>query len=278
MAALRLLTLVLTLSLPGAALLSLSMGSWGPVTALCFAAFVILLHVFFHGAIVLSAHGARPVEEYSLATGGSGALGLKPLVRRLAFRLGVPEPEVWMYVDVDARIFSVGTRYRQKMAVSSGLLAVLNAEELEAIVSRELLRFTHYRARRQPLHASLGCTFGRLFLPSREGWVMGRMLAISFLLPFFALLSRALRPQTKLTLAVDREAARILPDSTTLASALYKIAYQPDAASSLPLVARFSCGTLYPVPHREIRPFMELDFQERIGRLMGWREGSYAPR
>ena len=182
MAALRLLTLVLTLSLPGAALLSLSMGSWGPVTALCFAPFVIfsMFSSWCHRVVC-------PAFRWKnrLANGG-WVRRTKPLVLGLqagsARARGV---DVCRCGCADFR----GHALSAKMAISSGR-AVLNAV-MERLF-QGALRFTHTApAANRP--CSLGCTRAFIFAePRRLGH--GADAFDLFSTAIFALLSRALRP------------------------------------------------------------------------------------
>ena len=143
-----------------------------------------------------------------------------PLLRRAGGRVGLGG-RIDLLVDPRPRAFCYGLR-RPRVAVTTGLLALLDEDELEAVLRHE----AYHAAHRDPL---------RLVAANA-------LAAIFFFLPLLALLRDHYAVATEL--AADRHAVRGMGTSRGIAAALYKLLSRPEspplagavgATSALPL-------------------------------------------
>lgn len=71
---------------------------------------------------------------------GQDAWGLLKIVHRLSQRFEIPEPSVHVIVHPSAQVFAYGrSRKRTRLFVTEGVLKLLNAQELEAVLTFEIL-------------------------------------------------------------------------------------------------------------------------------------------
>jgi heat shock protein HtpX len=87
---------------------------------------------WFSDKIVLSMYGAQAIDE-------SQAPELFAMVRRLTQRAGIPMPRVYMISDDSPNAFATGRDPEHAaIAVTSGIMRILNTEELEGVLAHEL--------------------------------------------------------------------------------------------------------------------------------------------
>jgi heat shock protein HtpX len=87
---------------------------------------------WFSDKIVLSMYGAQPVDERQ-------APELYAMVRRLTTRAGIPVPKVYIIADDSPNAFATGRNPEHAaIAVTSGIMRILDDEELEGVVAHEL--------------------------------------------------------------------------------------------------------------------------------------------
>ncbi len=87
---------------------------------------------------VLKHYHAVEVDERSAA-------GLYDIVRRLAHKAGTPMPKVYIIPDHVPNAFATGRNpSHAAVAVTEGLLELLNEEEVEAVLAHEMSHVKHY--------------------------------------------------------------------------------------------------------------------------------------
>jgi heat shock protein HtpX len=172
--------------------------------------------------LVLRIHGARRIHERH-------APGLFRLVRELSRRADLSVPRMYLILDQGANAFATGLNFeRSAIAISTGLLTLLDGEELAAVVAHE---FGHLRKGDTLLMTALAAFTGTLisfvnvFAWTRWGSshrlnnhaFLGTLLApaIAFVVRFFIPSSREYW--------ADEYGARLIGDPSPLARAIRKI-------------------------------------------------------
>ncbi|HUZ43800.1 MAG TPA: M48 family metallopeptidase [Acidimicrobiales bacterium] len=91
--------------------------------------------------LVLSASGARPADPDQYRQ-------FHDLVEALAIGEGIPKPAVYVIDDPSPNAFATGIRPdRAAITATTGLLAMMNREELEGVISHELSHIKNYDVR-----------------------------------------------------------------------------------------------------------------------------------
>lgn len=107
-------------------------GRQGAVVALIFAGLMNFFAYWFSDKIVLAMYGAKEVTE-------AQAPGLYRIVRELTQRAGLPMPKVYI-IETDApNAFATGRNPKHAaVAVTRGILRILDEEELKGVIGHEL--------------------------------------------------------------------------------------------------------------------------------------------
>ena len=112
-------------------------GQGGMIVALLVAMAMNLFAYWNSDKMVLSMYGARQVDERS-------APELYAMVRRLAGDAGLPMPRVFIMENQQPNAFATGRNPEHAaVAVTTGLLQTLNADELEGVLAHELTHIKH---------------------------------------------------------------------------------------------------------------------------------------
>jgi len=107
-------------------------GQGGLMLALGLAAIMNFGTYWFSDRIVLRMHGAREVPEHA-------APGLHQMVRRLAVRANMPVPKLYIIDEESPNAFATGRDpAHAAVAVTRGLLRVLDREEVEGVLAHEI--------------------------------------------------------------------------------------------------------------------------------------------
>ncbi|MEN6549531.1 MAG: zinc metalloprotease HtpX [Armatimonadia bacterium] len=107
-------------------------GRQGMYIALVLAAGMNLISYWFSDKIVLAMYRAQPVDETT-------APALYRIVRRLADRGNLPMPKVYIIPTDSPNAFATGRNpSHAAVAVTSGIMQILNEEELEGVIAHEL--------------------------------------------------------------------------------------------------------------------------------------------
>jgi len=113
-------------------------GKTGMILAFLIAAGMNFYAYYYSDKQVLAHYDAVPVDEQS-------APGLYRIVRRLTQRAGLPMPKLYIIPDPVPNAFATGRDYEHAaVAVTEGLLDLLDEEEIEGVIAHELSHIKHY--------------------------------------------------------------------------------------------------------------------------------------
>src|SRR2546430_15294595 len=107
-------------------------GRQGMLIAFFVAVAMNVVSYWFSDKMVLAAYGAQPIEEAS-------APRLYAIVHRLATRAGIPMPRIYLIPTDTPNAFATGRNPEHAVvAVTGGILRILDEEELEGVLAHEL--------------------------------------------------------------------------------------------------------------------------------------------
>ena len=138
-----LLVFFLLLALVGYAVgyLFMRSGLGGMIIALIIGLVYALTMIFQSTEIVMSMNGAREVDEQT-------APDLYHVVEDMAMVAQIPMPRVFIIEDSSLNAFATGFNPQNAaVAATSGLLAIMNREELEAVMGHEVSHIRNYDIR-----------------------------------------------------------------------------------------------------------------------------------
>jgi heat shock protein HtpX len=202
-------------------------GSGGALIALLVAAAMNLFAYWNGDKMILSMHGAHEVDERT-------APELYGIVRELAQRARLPMPKVYLMDEAQPNAFATGrSPEHSAVAVSAGLLQVLNRDEVAGVVAHELahiqnrdmliMTITATIAGAISMLAQFGMFFGGGNRDGNHGGVgIIGTIAMVIIAPIAAMLVQMAISRTR-EYAADRLGAQISGRPTALATALAKI-------------------------------------------------------
>jgi len=107
-------------------------GQGGMMIALLFSLVMNFSAYWFSDKIVLSMHGAKPI-------GPSNAPAVYSMVEELSVKAGLPMPKIYWIPDHAPNAFATGRNPQNAaVAVTQGLLDILNERELRGVLAHEL--------------------------------------------------------------------------------------------------------------------------------------------
>ncbi len=90
------------------------------------------------------------------------------IVEEMAIASGLPAPKIWILADKDPNAFATGTdEHHAHVAVTEGLLELLNRDELQAVVAHEMAHIRNHDVKLMTLLAAL---VGVILLISDGAW------------------------------------------------------------------------------------------------------------
>jgi heat shock protein HtpX len=115
---------------------SLIAGRQGMMIALVMAVGMNFFSYFFSEKMALSSSGAVPVSE---TENPQIFARIAPMTARLCERMGIPMPKLWVLPEASPNAFATGRNpTHASVAVSAGLLDLMNDREVEAVIAHEL--------------------------------------------------------------------------------------------------------------------------------------------
>ncbi len=208
-------------------------GSTGAWVALAIAASMNFVSYFYSDKIALAMYRAQPVTREQLPRAYE-------VVERLTQRVGLPMPKIYVIPTESPNAFATGRNpHHASVAVTHGILELLNDEELEGVLAHEL---GHVR-NRDILTSSIAATLaGAITLLARMGFWFGAFggygsggggsrdreggglgaLAMLILAPIAAMLIQLWVSRTR-EYEADATGAHLTGNPYALASALEKI-------------------------------------------------------
>jgi heat shock protein HtpX len=252
-------------------------GSQGLTIAFIFAVIMNFGSYWFSDKIVLAAYRARQVSE-------AEAPMLYRIVHNLALGARMPMPRLYIIPTDAANAFATGRNPQHAaVAVTEGILRLMNERELTGVLSHELSHVTN----RDILISSIAATLAGVIMmianmarwaaifggfsrnDEREGGggIIG-LIAMSILAPFAAMIIQMAISRTR-EYAADASGARLSGDPLALASALKKLEL---ASERTPLDASPQTSHLFIVNPFSGRSLMQLfsthpPLEDRIARL-----------
>ncbi|WOE69495.1 zinc metalloprotease HtpX [Hydrogenimonas thermophila] len=200
----------------------------GMLIALLIAAVMNFFSYFYSDKLVLAQYNAVEVDEHS-------APGLIEIVHRLANKAGIPMPKVYIVPEPIPNAFATGRNpSHAAVAVTEGLLDLLDEEEIEAVLAHELSHVRHYDILIGTIAATIAgaiawianiMQFGAFFGGGREEENTPNpiiMILLSIILPIAAGIIQMAVSRSREFMA-DEGAARITGHPEWLQSALIKL-------------------------------------------------------
>ncbi len=186
---------------------------------------------FFSDKIALASSGAQPVSREQVPR-------LYEVMERLAAKARLPMPKLYVIPEEAPNAFATGRNPRHaSVAVTQGLLELMNDEELEGVIAHELSHVRNYDILTSSIAATIAGAitylasmgrwamlfggFGRDREDDREGGGFAALLMI-FLAPFAALLLQLFLSRTR-EYSADQTGARMVGQPYGLISALQKL-------------------------------------------------------
>jgi len=132
-----------TFLLTGLTLVLLTLGAYfggrnGMTMALVVAVVMNAIAYFFSDKIALMSSGARPVTREELPR-------LYDVMERLAAKANLPVPKLYLVPDAAPNAFATGRNpHHASVAVTEGLLQLMNDDELEGVIAHELSHVRNY--------------------------------------------------------------------------------------------------------------------------------------
>jgi heat shock protein HtpX len=257
-------------------------GEQGMIIGFVMAALMNFFSYWFSDKIVLSMYGAQPVDE-------AQAPALHAIVRRLATRAQIPMPRIYIIPTDTPNAFATGRNPQHAaVAVTEGIMRILDQDELEGVLAHELSHVTN----RDVLISTIAATLAGAitYLAHMAQWAAifgGRsrddeeggsnplvMMVFAILAPIAALLVQLAVSRSR-EFQADASGARLAGRTYGLAKALEKI----EVASRVePMPATPATAHLFIVNPLTGQSFARLfsthpPTEERIARLRAMRLG-----
>jgi heat shock protein HtpX len=210
-------------------------GKTGMIIAFVIALVMNILSLWKSDTLVLKLFKAKPVTEQQ-------APQLYDMTRRLAERADLPMPKLYIIENQQPNAFATGrSPAHSSVAVSTGLLKLLNNEETAGVIAHELAHIKNRDTLTMAVAATIGgatsmlaqylqfgLLFGRRNDSSPLGWIGA--LATIILAPFAAMLVQMAISRSR-EYQADRMGGLLVGNPKWLASALVKIS---NAAKRIP--------------------------------------------
>jgi heat shock protein HtpX len=229
-------------------------GRAGMTIALIFAVLMNGVAYFFSDKIALASAGAQPISREQ-------APRLYAVMERLAGKANLPMPKLYLIPQAAPNAFATGRNpSHASVAVTQGLMELMNDEELEGVIAHELSHVRNYDILTSSIAATLagaitwiarmGFWFGGGDDRERGSGIVGLLMLI--LAPLGALLLQ-LGISRQREYQADASGARMVGHPYGLISALEKLgAYNkripmdvPPSTSALMIVAPLSAGQIF---------------------------------
>ena len=204
-------------------------GEQGMMIAFLIAAGTNIFSYFFSDTIVLKRYNAIPVDE-------SNAHGLYEIVSRLTQKANLPMPKIYIIPEEVPNAFATGRNpSHAAVAVTEGLLKILNENEIEGVLAHELSHVRHYDILTGSIAAILAGAIAMLANFAKIGGIAGQsggsrrgggnaivMLALAIIMPIAAtIIQMAISREREYK--ADKGAAYLTGHPEWLASALRKL-------------------------------------------------------
>jgi heat shock protein HtpX len=225
-------------------------GQNGMLMALAFAAVMNFVSYFFSDKIALATYRAQPVSREDLPR-------VYNIVEKLAQKVNLPMPKIYVIPTDSPNAFATGRNpSHASVAVTQGILGLLNDDELEGVLAHELGHVRNRDILISSIAATLAGAITWLASIAKWGLIFGGMrgeredrgggsgiaaIAMIILAPFAAILIQLAVSRSR-EYGADDTGAHWTGNPYALASALQKI---ENYSRRLPLVASPSTAHLF---------------------------------
>ena len=200
-------------------------GTGGVVIALILSIILNFSSWFYSDKIVLSMYRAQEVDE-------SNAPGVFRIVRDLTQEAEIPMPKIYVVPSQSPNAFATGRDPEHAaVAVTQGILGILSAEELKAVIAHELGHVKNRDSLIMTIAATVASAIGFLAYIARFAAIFGGrrggggllvLLVWTILAPIIAMIIQLSISRTR-EYSADSSSARFSHNPLALASALRKI-------------------------------------------------------
>jgi heat shock protein HtpX len=205
-------------------------GPTGMKIALGFAILMNGISYFFSDKIALMSSGAKPVTREQLPR-------LYQVMERLAGKAGLPVPKLYIIPEAAPNAFATGRNpSHASVAVTQGLLELMNDDELEGVIAHELSHVRNYDILTSSIAATIAGAITYLAHAAQWGMIFGGYggrdddrdrggigaIAMIVLAPIAALLLQLFLSRTR-EYSADQTGARMVGQPYGLISALQKL-------------------------------------------------------
>jgi heat shock protein HtpX len=208
-------------------------GPTGMKIALAFAIVMNAVSYFFSDKIALKTSGAQPVTREQLPR-------LYAVMERLAAKANLPVPKLYVIPEEAPNAFATGRNPRHaSVAVTQGLLELMDDEELEGVIAHELSHVRNYDILTTSIAATIAGAITYLAHMAQWGMIFGgyggerdddreggggafAAIAMMILAPFAALMLQLFLSRTR-EYSADETGARMVGQPYGLISALQKL-------------------------------------------------------
>ena len=207
-------------------------GRGGLQIGLAIAVVLNFVSYFFSDKIALRSSGAQPVTREQLPR-------LYQVMERLAAKANIPVPALYVVPDEAPNAFATGRNPRHaSVAVTQGLLRIMNDDELEGVIAHELSHVRNYDILTSSVAATVAAAITYVAQMGKWAMIFGGMgggngddergrgglsaLLMIFLAPFAALLLQLFLSRTR-EYAADETGVRMVGSADGLISALQKL-------------------------------------------------------
>lgn len=201
-------------------------GTQGMIIALVLAGVMNFVSYFYSDQLVLRHYNAVPISRQD-------ANGLYAIVERISQKANLPLPQVYIIPDSTPNAFATGRNpTHAAVAVTEGLLELLDDEEIEAVLAHEMSHVKHYDILVGTVAATIAgaigvianmMQFGAMFGGSRENRPNPIvMILLAIILPLAAAVIQMAISRNREYMA-DEGAARLTEHPEWLQSALAKL-------------------------------------------------------
>src|SRR5882762_2104549 len=186
---------------------------------------------FFSDKIALSSSGAQPVSREQVPR-------LYDVMERLSAKARLPMPRLYVIPEPAPNAFATGRNpMRASVAVTQGLLELMNDDELEGVIAHELSHVRNYDILTSSIAATIAAAITYLASIAKWGMIFGgygrdrdddrgggglAAILMIFLAPFAAMMLQLFLSQTR-EYSADETGARMVGQPYGLISALQKL-------------------------------------------------------
>ena len=257
-------------------------GQQGMLVAFVLALAMNVFSYWFSDRIVLAMYSAQPVDE-------AQAPQLHAMVRRLVTRAGIPMPRVYLIPTDTPNAFATGRNPQHAaVAVTEGIMRILDQEELEGVLAHELAHVANRDVLISTIAATLAGAVTYLAHMAQWGAMFGggrhgddeegsgsspfALILMAVLAPLAAMLVQMAVSRAR-EFQADATGARLAGRPWSLAKALEKLHM---AQQVVPMAANPATAHLFIVNPLSGRTLMNLfsthpPIEERIARLRAMR-------